>query len=1196
MCMVFETLGDNLLALIKAYKYKGIPVDLVRKITRQVCFALDFLHRKCRLIHTDLKPENVLLTHKLPPVPLRPSELEGCVETEVELSPAELAAAYERDRMLARKLGVPPPPKPSKAASKEGGRGAAGDADDEGAAVEDPALAGLTGAERAKARKRLAKKRKAAAAKAAPDAVPVSMECARASLSQAHATLTLCANFVRVAGAALAAEGGARLRDASGGAIPADEEPAELVPAAMSSPMPGAAAAGDELADITDNPPPGATTVLVLARFELLRRLLALLSTDKASAAGVDSADLMLGGSELRLSIQGAAPGDSKASGGKAKRRGKRGGGGAKPAADVSAAASVVPIEVRLSALPLVAALPAADSAAAALLVRLQAGPLPLPSTGFCWYRLAVAQPELLAPALAVLEAALPSLAFLALPLLSLGESGNGEARALARLTPCQTHSPIGLAAGSDALSSLGVDVALVGVELIGALHTAAVSGAAAAAVTAGSSCPLIHSAVPPLTAPFSSGGGLGSSEAATAVCTRLRPLSQRLALAFSPIVPPAVAGAGGGTIAAISDFGRAAVATTRAAAAASVAVVKPSPSDAAAVLSSSDEIRAASLTLPPAPLASASIFESVRRTKRVKAARELSPEELEVAEARYDREFEEWERTVFSFDAKLVDLGNACWVHKHFSEDIQTRQYRAPEVITGAGYDESADVWSLACMTFELITGDLLFDPQAGDGWDRDEDHLAQMIELTGPYPKRLARAGRHSASLFNADGDLLHIHELRFWGPADVLVDKYGWDRLEAAMVEAFVLPGLHFDRRRRATAQEMLQHPWLAVLDDGSLIDFAAEPELTQRILASLAEEERRLGRAPHLRSAPGLDDGGGGHGDDDGVDDDEEAAAATDDDDDNAGEKGDDSARGGADEYDEGEQDTPHRASEESAGDASTRRPRAPVVDDSGSHHHGHHHGHRHHAAAGTEDGHGFGGSSNEDAGGEWLSAADAAALLDSLTPEEEEFAVEAMALLSHGSDGESGLGRDDCRLAVATEIARQRVAAARLPSSPDAGSSRASLLALLREGGDGATTGAASMAASAGEGGVGGVVKTFFSYLTGDGGGLNAHSGSGGALAAVPSGGDAGADLSTSDDAKGRRSAGDSEGEGESDGAGSDGMLGQLLRSLAALPMPSLGGWGSIATPSSPGIVDEETFRSPPAAAGGEGEASHEPRT
>lgn len=28
-----------------------------------------------------------------------------------------------------------------------------------------------------------------------------------------------------------------------------------------------------------------------------------------------------------------------------------------------------------------------------------------------------------------------------------------------------------------------------------------------------------------------------------------------------------------------------------------------------------------------------------------------------------------------------VVDLGNACWTYKHFSEDIQTRQYRSPEV-----------------------------------------------------------------------------------------------------------------------------------------------------------------------------------------------------------------------------------------------------------------------------------------------------------------------------------------------------------------------------------------------------------------------------------------------------------------------------------------------------------------------------------
>ena len=39
------------------------------------------------------------------------------------------------------------------------------------------------------------------------------------------------------------------------------------------------------------------------------------------------------------------------------------------------------------------------------------------------------------------------------------------------------------------------------------------------------------------------------------------------------------------------------------------------------------------------------------------------------------------------SVGAKIVDLGNACYTYKHFTEDIQTRQYRSPEVIGLEGW-----------------------------------------------------------------------------------------------------------------------------------------------------------------------------------------------------------------------------------------------------------------------------------------------------------------------------------------------------------------------------------------------------------------------------------------------------------------------------------------------------------------------------
>uniref|UniRef100_A0A4W5KLG7 non-specific serine/threonine protein kinase n=1 Tax=Hucho hucho TaxID=62062 RepID=A0A4W5KLG7_9TELE len=63
---------------------------------------------------------------------------------------------------------------------------------------------------------------------------------------------------------------------------------------------------------------------------------------------------------------------------------------------------------------------------------------------------------------------------------------------------------------------------------------------------------------------------------------------------------------------------------------------------------------------------------------------------------------------------------------HKHFTEDIQTRQYRSLEVLIGSGYNTPADIWSTACMAFELATGDYLFEPHSGEDYSRDEGSYA--------------------------------------------------------------------------------------------------------------------------------------------------------------------------------------------------------------------------------------------------------------------------------------------------------------------------------------------------------------------------------------------------------------------------------------------------------------------------------------
>lgn len=59
VCIVFEPLGENLLALIERHKKKGVPRPLVKAIARQILLGLEYLHDECDLVHTDIKPENV---------------------------------------------------------------------------------------------------------------------------------------------------------------------------------------------------------------------------------------------------------------------------------------------------------------------------------------------------------------------------------------------------------------------------------------------------------------------------------------------------------------------------------------------------------------------------------------------------------------------------------------------------------------------------------------------------------------------------------------------------------------------------------------------------------------------------------------------------------------------------------------------------------------------------------------------------------------------------------------------------------------------------------------------------------------------------------------------------------------------------------------------------------------------------------
>ena len=112
----------------------------------------------------------------------------------------------------------------------------------------------------------------------------------------------------------------------------------------------------------------------------------------------------------------------------------------------------------------------------------------------------------------------------------------------------------------------------------------------------------------------------------------------------------------------------------------------------------------------------------------------------------------------------------------------------------------------------FELITGDYLFDPQAGTKYGKDDDHIAQIIELLGSFPKSLCMSGKWSAEIFNRKGELRNIHRLRHWALPDVLREKYHFNTEDSKKMSDFLLPMLELTPSERANAGGMSSHSFL------------------------------------------------------------------------------------------------------------------------------------------------------------------------------------------------------------------------------------------------------------------------------------------------------------------------------------------------------------------------------------------------
>jgi len=63
ICMVFELLVGSVYDIMKCEKYKdGLPFNIVKSIIQQLLQAMKIINEKYQIIHTDIKPENLLIS------------------------------------------------------------------------------------------------------------------------------------------------------------------------------------------------------------------------------------------------------------------------------------------------------------------------------------------------------------------------------------------------------------------------------------------------------------------------------------------------------------------------------------------------------------------------------------------------------------------------------------------------------------------------------------------------------------------------------------------------------------------------------------------------------------------------------------------------------------------------------------------------------------------------------------------------------------------------------------------------------------------------------------------------------------------------------------------------------------------------------------------------------------------------------
>jgi len=159
--------------------------------------------------------------------------------------------------------------------------------------------------------------------------------------------------------------------------------------------------------------------------------------------------------------------------------------------------------------------------------------------------------------------------------------------------------------------------------------------------------------------------------------------------------------------------------------------------------------------------------------------------------------------------EVKIIDFGSSCFTKDHLSWYVQSRSYRAPEVIIGLNYDFKIDIWSLGCIIAELWTGKVLFHNES------IPTLLARVIGILGPFDDDMLVKGRCVHKYFTKNHALF---DKRQGEPGFIYIKPKRTSlrsrlKCEDPTFVDFVGSLLTLRPEKRPSASEALRHPFLA-----------------------------------------------------------------------------------------------------------------------------------------------------------------------------------------------------------------------------------------------------------------------------------------------------------------------------------------------------------------------------------------------